>query len=263
MAVKFFQWCGVAGLHPSEKKSVRHVWYALQWLVFLISIWLIVQFYLDINGFINANVRIVLLWVFWAVFLCEIIAMLCICKHKLYYLFSNWLIILVMLAAFPILWYFAIYVVMIRFFQALVILVLLLPWASVSAFLAQNYLGWFILFFVFISAVFGLLLGFMDPGIGGPWLGIWWAFQTITLVGYGDPTPQTVLGQVFSIIIMLLGVLLVALISAAIVSYFFRKLKGAVDLEDIDRRLKQINKQLEKQNKTTKNSKKSKPTRKK
>ena len=62
---------------------------------------------------------------------------------------------------------------------------------------------------------------------------------------------------------MLLGVLLVALISAAIVSYFFRKLKGAVDLEDIDRRLKQINKQLEKQNKTTKNSKKSKPTRKK
>lgn len=35
---------------------------------------------------------------------------------------------------------------------------------------------------------------------------MWWAFATLTTIGYGDVVPLTVGGKVFGILIMILGV---------------------------------------------------------
>merc|ERR1719171_3223985 len=41
--------------------------------------------------------------------------------------------------------------------------------------------------------------------------GLWWGFATATTVGYGDDFPITVMGKIFSIFAMVLGVISMAL----------------------------------------------------
>lgn len=226
--IKWRQWCGVAGVHPDESVAVLRSWYVAQTVIFLISVWLLIQLYLDLNHVIAAGARTIILWVLWAVFVVEVLVMLAITKHRLYYLCGNWFVILIMLAAFPIFWSFSSYIAAIRFFQVLVVFLLLMPWFTLTSFFSQHYLGWMLLIFVAFSVCCGLLLGFLDPGIGSPWVGVWWGFQTLTLVGYGNIVPNTVIGQVFSIIIMIMGILTVALLSASLI-WSFGKGRGSKD----------------------------------
>lgn len=48
---------------------------------------------------------------------------------------------------------------------------------------------------------------------------VWWAFCTVTTVGYGDFTPITVQGRVIAVLLMIGGVVLVGLITASFASW--------------------------------------------
>ena len=50
--------------------------------------------------------------------------------------------------------------------------------------------------------------------------GLWWAAQTVTTVGYGDHVPQTVSGRLVAVLVMMVGIGLVTVITAAITSVF-------------------------------------------
>ena len=52
------------------------------------------------------------------------------------------------------------------------------------------------------------------------WLGMWWALQTVTTVGYGDVVPKTTVGRVVASFIMLEGIAFLAIVTAAITSTF-------------------------------------------
>lgn len=52
------------------------------------------------------------------------------------------------------------------------------------------------------------------------WLGIWWAVQTVTTVGYGDIVPDQPTGKVIAGFLMLGGLSLVSVVTAAITSGF-------------------------------------------
>ncbi len=70
---------------------------------------------------------------------------------------------------------------------------------------------------------------------------LWWSVQTVTTVGYGDVTPETVAGQVIAAFLMVLSVALVTLITASISASFVTRLQrrlGRTDpavVEAIDR----------------------------
>jgi voltage-gated potassium channel Kch len=49
---------------------------------------------------------------------------------------------------------------------------------------------------------------------------LWWAVQTVTTVGYGDVTPQTVAGRIIAAVVMLQGVAFLAVVTATITSAF-------------------------------------------
>ena len=72
-----------------------------------------------------------------------------------------------------------------------------------------------------IVAGAGVLIRLLDhheyPSI---WLGMWWAVQTVTTVGYGDVTPKDVAGRVVATFVMLEGIAFVAIVTAAITSTF-------------------------------------------
>ena len=69
--------------------------------------------------------------------------------------------------------------------------------------------------------VFGVLEHFLDdktfPTV---WLGMWWALQTVTTVGYGDVVPQDSVGRVIASFLLLGGLALLSVVTATITSGF-------------------------------------------
>ncbi|MDR2703738.1 MAG: potassium channel family protein [Cellulomonadaceae bacterium] len=49
--------------------------------------------------------------------------------------------------------------------------------------------------------------------------GLWWAFVTLTTVGYGDMSPVTIVGRIVGVVLMLSGVLLLGVIAASLASW--------------------------------------------
>jgi voltage-gated potassium channel Kch len=70
----------------------------------------------------------------------------------------------------------------------------------------------------------GVLISLIDseeyPNVG---IGMWWALQTITTVGYGDVTPTALEGRLVAAVVMLQGVAFVAIITAVITSTFIAR----------------------------------------
>ena len=56
--------------------------------------------------------------------------------------------------------------------------------------------------------------------------GLWWAFTTITTVGYGDKYPTTTEGRVLAVCLMILGISLLGVISATIAAWFIRLMQN-------------------------------------
>ena len=67
----------------------------------------------------------------------------------------------------------------------------------------------------------GVLITLLDneeyPHVG---IGMWWALQTVTTVGYGDVAPTNFVGRVVGAAVMLEGTAFIAIVTAAITSAF-------------------------------------------
>ena len=63
------------------------------------------------------------------------------------------------------------------------------------------------------------------------WLGMWWSLQTVTTVGYGDVTPESVPGRLVGGLVMLQGIAFLAIITAAITSTFVARAQSERDAD--------------------------------
>jgi voltage-gated potassium channel len=102
---------------------------------------------------------------------------------------------------------------------------------------------------VAMTVLAGCLMTVIDrenyPSIG---LGLWWAVQTVTTVGYGDAVPTTVAGRSLAALIMLFGIGFLTVITAAITSTFVARTRAelrqsgptAEQFERMDERLERI-----------------------
>jgi voltage-gated potassium channel Kch len=78
-----------------------------------------------------------------------------------------------------------------------------------------------------VVVIAGALMTVADNGeYPNVWIGMWWALQTVTTVGYGDVTPENVAGQVVGALIMLEGVAFIAIVTAAITSTFVTRARN-------------------------------------
>src|SRR4051794_27209490 len=67
----------------------------------------------------------------------------------------------------------------------------------------------------------GVLMRLLDHSeYGTVWVGMWWALQTVTTVGYGDVTPHKLAGRVIAGFVMFEGIALLSILTAAITSTF-------------------------------------------
>ena len=57
-----------------------------------------------------------------------------------------------------------------------------------------------------VTIIAGLLMRLTDPRtFPNIWLGLWWAVQTTTTVGYGDLVPASAPGRVIAALVMVVG----------------------------------------------------------
>jgi voltage-gated potassium channel len=95
--------------------------------------------------------------------------------------------------------------------------------------------------------VFGVVERLVDPGtFDNVWLGMWWAIQTVTTVGYGDVVPGSTAGKVIATFLMLGGLSLFAVVTGAITSAFVaQRQKVAGDRDPVVRKLDELTTKLD------------------
>jgi voltage-gated potassium channel len=76
-------------------------------------------------------------------------------------------------------------------------------------------------FWAIAVLAFGVVERIVDPKtFHSIWLGMWWAVETVTTVGYGDIVPDQTAGKLIAGLLMLGGLSLIAVVTAAITSGF-------------------------------------------
>jgi len=94
--------------------------------------------------------------------------------------------------------------------------------------------------------VFGIVERLVDPDtFDNVWLGMWWAIQTVTTVGYGDVVPQSTAGKVIASFLMLGGLSLFAVVTGAITSAFVAQAQRQRARDPVMQKLDQVTAQLE------------------
>jgi voltage-gated potassium channel len=83
--------------------------------------------------------------------------------------------------------------------------------------------------------------GYHDPELTA-WDGVWWAMQTVTTVGNGDPPINTDGGRVIALVVMSVGIGFVAIITAAAAERF---MEGRHEREEIREKLDEILRRLD------------------
>jgi voltage-gated potassium channel Kch len=102
----------------------------------------------------------------------------------------------------------------------------------------------------------GVLISLLDreeyPDV---WIGMWWALQTVTTVGYGDVAPSHSTGRLVGAVVMLEGTAFIAIVTAVITSTFVarathesdaaRAKDELSDRELLDRRFDELERKLD------------------
>jgi len=79
----------------------------------------------------------------------------------------------------------------------------------------------------------GVLMRVLDHReYGSIWVGMWWAIQTVTTVGYGDVTPREVTGRIVATFVMLEGIAFLSIVTASITSTFVERATRQRDTDE-------------------------------
>lgn len=72
------------------------------------------------------------------------------------------------------------------------------------------------------------------------WLGMWWALQTVTTVGYGDVVPESSVGRLIASAVLLGGLALLSVVTATITSAFVARAQRSVRTESDEELLNEV-----------------------
>lgn len=231
---------GMAGVVADENPAAKTVGQWFEWPMLVVACVILIEWYLSFQPDYNTAASHFVDWVTWLLFLTETLLLSRLVDQPKRYLLSNWGN-LVILAGGVLTLLDVPNVGVLRGLRLLVILVMLVNLSGLyRKALFNHHLGATLMVVVLLVSMAGTLMALLDPGIKTPIDGIWWAWITVTTVGYGDVVPVTLVGRIFAGFLILLGIGLVATLTASISSLMIHK-----DEENQNRLLRQQQEQLD------------------
>ncbi len=145
----------------------------------------------------------------WAVFAVDLAARTWFAEHRVQFLRTHWLEVLI---------------VVVPFLRPLRLLRLLVLVIRVSQILRRRAVGGSLLAAVIAIVIATLVVVFAEQDSDGAidnWgTALWWALATVTTVGYGDVVPVTSIGRVAGTVLMLVGIGVFGLLTANVAAWF-------------------------------------------
>ncbi len=246
---------GLAGVDPGERSKAVWWGHIFEWPMIFIAFWVLLEWYLDVSGKLTAEFTSFTSVSVWFLFLLETLVLTSLVGDRRHYLQTNWMNLLIIVLALPfVLRLTQDYPVMIfRAFRLVVLLGLLFHVSStIRQLLSRHHLGVTLLACFIIIVMAGITIASLDPAIKTPWDGLWWAWVTITTVGYGDIVPVSNIGKVFAGLLMAMGVGLFAMLTASFSAFFMAQEeeevieKEQLSLERLDQLANKLNRLEEK-----------------
>lgn len=229
------QLAGMSGV--TEQENARALSWAARFEIpmLLLAFWIPLQWYMEQKGFLSPGVGRIADWVVWLLFVLETTVVSVLVHNRTTYLRQNWMNLVIILGGLPLIWDITPLAGMLRSLRLLLLLSLFLRFSStVRAMLHHNSIGAALGAAAVVILLSGLVMAAIEPSVDNPWDGIWWAWVTVTTVGYGDIVPQTGAGKLFGSLLILLGVALFALMTASFSSFFIGRDVSKVE-EGIER----------------------------
>lgn len=219
---RFFSLIGIGGIEPGESAYARLWARRFDIGLFPVAIFALLAWYTHKRdlAFISPQIQLFSDWLLWGFFVAELLVLSFLVKNRWQYLRDNWFNMVVIVVAMPALWDVQELGALRAIRFALVVLMLANLSSTIRVVLSRNNLGITILaawIFVFCA---GVIMAAIEPGFKNIEDGIWWAWVTVTTVGYGDVVPETSSGRLLAGLVMLLGMGLFSLITANFSAFF-------------------------------------------
>lgn len=215
---------GLAGVPKNQGISAWRTGMIFDWLLLVIAFWLPLQWYLQAVSHFPQKYVEISDWIIWLTFLIECSILTFLVKYKKKYLLGNWLNLAIIVLVNPF-WFIHISQFgVVRLIRLLVLLRIILPWVySAHRALTLNRIGLTLAVFLITTSFSGIIISTFDTGVKNPFIGIWWAFETVTTVGYGDVIPASPLGKVMAMFVMCMGIVMFSIVTATVSAYFVGK----------------------------------------
>lgn len=239
----FALFIGAAGVDKEENLAARRTGIVLEVPMLIASLWILLNW---ISGSAPSSYNIYDIYL-WGFFIVETLVLSFLVNDTRLYLRRNWLNLIIITTGIPMLLGWPTHLGALRLLRVVIVFTLLMHIGGrVKKMLSRNELAATGLASLIVIVMAGILMSALEPGIKGPLDGIWWAWVTITTVGYGDVVPKTHAGRAFASIIIFLGLGLFAALTASFTSFFISQREEQIisSEESMHKRLSAIERQL-------------------
>ena len=222
-----------------------------------VALWIPIQWYLEETRALDPLLARIADWMVWLAFVVETVLLSSLVKNRRAYLYGNWINLVIIIGGLPLFWQFSPLVGLLRSFRLVLVIVILVRLSkSTRMLLSRHQLGNTLAVAFITMMLSGIIVSRIDPSVGSVWDGMWWAWVTMSTVGYGDVVPHSAAGRLFGALLILFGMVLISLLTANFAAFFIgsdvekvgREEKEADRmLKDISARLERIEQRLEEQ----------------
>lgn len=221
---------GCAGVDPSEKRRAKQVALLFELPMLLAALWVTLNWWSlrsDPAALLQIDRYDLPLWLLFVVEAAVVSSLVC---NRRRYLRNNWLNVVVIVAGLPLLVGVDSTIGALRLVRLVAIASIALHVGSrLGQMLQRNQLLPTLIASAIVVVMSGIMMAALDPAINSPADGIWWAWVTVSTVGYGDVVPVSAAGRWMASVVMLLGLALFSLITGAFVAFFMEKKEQEVE----------------------------------
>jgi len=224
MILSFSKMVGLSGVDNNENARARRIGRMFEWPMILIAFWIVFEWYLEARADGPLPYTYITDWFLWTFFLLETLVLTAVVDDKARYLRNNWSNLVIVIAGMPLLWQAFPHAGGLRALRLLAMFTMLMNMSgSFQKIMGRNHLGPTLMVSFIIIIMAGTLMAVIDPNVQTPMDGIWWAWVTVTTVGYGDIVPGSTAGRLFGSVLILMGIGLFSMMTASFSAFFMQQ----------------------------------------